>query len=75
VIAWHAATATIARMIVALAVAAVAAALLSLIASSLMTKASNLSPAWNIAIGGLVALTIALIIFLLILLVERIAFG
>lgn len=62
-------------MIVALAVAAVAAALLSLIASSLMTKASNLSPAWNIAIGGLVALTIALIIFLLILLVERIAFG
>lgn len=49
--------------------------MLSLVASVLMSKASNLSPAWNIAIGGLVAMSIALVLLVLVLIIERVAFA
>jgi len=62
-------------MILTLAVAIAVACLISLAASWLMTRASNLSPAWNIAIGGTAALSVAFVLYLLVLLVERIAFG
>ena len=58
-----------------LAVAALLAGLFSLTASFLMTRASNLSAAWNIVIGGLVAIALALVLYLLVILIERAAFG
>ncbi len=61
-------------MVTTLATACLAGCVISLLASVLMSKASNLSPAWNIVIGGVVAMGIALVLFALILLVERLAF-
>ncbi|MEQ1760192.1 MAG: hypothetical protein ABL986_17895 [Vicinamibacterales bacterium] len=62
-------------MITTLAAACLGGCVLSLVASVLMSKASNLSPAWNIAIGGLVAMSIALVLLVLVLIIERVAFA
>jgi hypothetical protein len=62
-------------MLTTLAIAALGACILGLIASLLMTRASNLSAAWNIAIAGGVALTLAAVLYLLVRLIVWMAFG
>jgi hypothetical protein len=58
-----------------LVLAALGACLLGVSASFLMTRASNLAPIWNIALGGAGALVLAVVLYLLIVAVERAAFG
>ena len=62
-------------MVARLALAAIAAVAISVGASILMTKTSNLSALWNIVIGGTLALAGALLLYLIVVIVERIAFG
>lgn len=43
-------------------------------ASVLMTRASNRSALWNILVGGAVVAVLALVVFLAVVVAERIAF-
>ena len=62
-------------MLSTLAIAALAACILSLVASFFMARASNLSAAWNIAIAGIMALAFAGVLYLLVRLFVWMAFG
>lgn len=54
--------------------AVVTAILIGVGASVLMTRASNRSALWNILVGGAVVAVLALVVFLAVVVVERIAF-
>lgn len=58
-----------------LVVAVSAACVFGLIASFLMTRASNFSAAANLVFGGLAVLVLAGILYLAVILAERWAFG
>jgi len=58
-----------------LVVAVSAACLFGLIASFLMTRASNFSAAANLVFGGLAVLALAALLYLAVIFAERRAFG
>jgi hypothetical protein len=58
-----------------LLVAVSAGCLFGLVASFLMTRASNFSAAANLVFGGLAVLVLAGILYLAVILAERWAFG
>jgi hypothetical protein len=53
------------------AIAVVAACLFGLIASVAMTRASNLSPAWNLVLGGAFVLALALTLLAIVIFTGR----